>query len=92
MKSELPGEIGIWRNGMQVMGRYLVMVALLAVACLEGYYIFVLSDTIQRQAEDLRNISTQLQLLKSERETLNEEIFSAKKRAGEEDHGTAFQR
>lgn len=76
----------------QVMRKYLAITILLAAICLEGYYISLLSDTLQKQAEDLRSISAQLQLLKSERESLNEEILSARKRAGEEDHGIAPQR
>jgi hypothetical protein len=72
--------------------RYLVVGALLAALCFEGYYIFSLRATIKKQTEDLRNISVQLQLLKSERETLNEEISSAKKRAGEKDDGNTSQR
>ena len=77
---------------MQVVGRYLAIAALLAVVFLEGYYIMVLRDTIQRQAEDLRKISGQLQLLKSERNSLNEEISSVRDRAGEGDHGDTVKR
>lgn len=72
--------------------RYLVIAALLAVLCLEGYYIFLLRATIKTQTEDLRNISVQLQLLKSERETLSEEISSARKHAGERNDGNTTQR
>ena len=72
--------------------RYLVVGALLAALCVEGYYIFLLRTTIKKQTEDLRNISVQLQLLKSERETLSEEISSAKKHAGETDDGNTGQR
>ncbi|HYQ48670.1 MAG TPA: hypothetical protein VEP69_06355 [Thermodesulfovibrionales bacterium] len=77
---------------IRVVGRYLAVAALLAVVCLEGYYILVLRDTIQRQTEDLRNISVQLQLLKSERDNLNEEISSARNRAEEEGHGDTVKR
>jgi uncharacterized protein YlxW (UPF0749 family) len=72
--------------------RYLVVAALLAALCFEAYYIFMLRTTIQKQTEDLRNISVQLQLLKNERETLSEEISSAKKQAGEKDNGNTGQR
>lgn len=72
--------------------RYLVVAALLAALCFEGYYIFLLRTTIKKQTEDLRNISVQLQLLKSERETLSEEISSARKQAGEKNDGNAYQR
>ena len=77
---------------MQVVGRYLAVAALLAVVCLEGYYIMVLRDTIQRQTEDLRNISVQLQLLKSERDSLNEEISSVRSRAEEDGNGDTVKR
>jgi hypothetical protein len=72
--------------------RYLVVAALLAALCFEGYYIFLLRATIKKQTEDLGNISVQLQLLKSERETLSEEISSARKQAGEIDNGNTGQR
>ncbi|MBI5632312.1 MAG: hypothetical protein HZA15_02395 [Nitrospirae bacterium] len=72
--------------------RYFVIAALLAALCFEGYYIFMLRATIKKQTEDLRNISVQLQLLKNERETLSEEISSAKKQAGEKDNGNTGQR
>ena len=77
---------------MPAMRRYLAITVLLAALCLEGYYIFVLRDTLQKQAEDMRSISAQLQLLKSERESLNEKIASAREREGEEDHEIAPQR
>ena len=67
--------------------RYLLIAALIAAVCMEGYYIVVLRDTIKRQTEDLRSISVQLQLLKSERESLNEEITSTRKQAGEGSNG-----
>jgi cell division protein FtsB len=85
-----PKETG--REHVRRVLRYLVTIALLAGLCIEAYYIFVLRETIQRQTEDMRSISMQLQLLKSERERLNEEISSTKKRAGEEDNGDTTQR
>ena len=72
--------------------RYFVVAALLAALCFEGYYIFLLRATIKRQTEDLRNISVQLQLLKSEREALSNEISSARKEAGEKNDGNTGQR
>jgi hypothetical protein len=83
---------GMNRGGMQVIGRYLAVAALLAVVCLEGYYIMVLRDRIQRQTEDLRNISIQLQLLKGERDSLNEEISAVRDRAELGDHGDTVKR
>lgn len=72
--------------------RYLLIVALFFAVCCEGYYIFVLRDTIQRQAEDLSNISIQLQMLKSERESLSEEISSTKEKTGEGKNGDTIPR
>lgn len=72
--------------------RFLIVAALLAALCFEGYYIYLLRATIKKQTEDLRTISVQLQLLKSERETLSEEISSAKKQAGEKNDGNTSQR
>ena len=77
---------------MQGVGRYLAVVVLVAVVCLEGYYIMVLRDTIQQQNEDLRNISVQLQLLKSEQDSLNEEISSVRNQAEERNHGDTVKR
>lgn len=77
---------------MQGVGRYLAVGVLVAVVCLEGYYIMVLRDTIQKQNEDLRNISVQLQLLKSEQDSLNEEISSARNQAEERDDGDTVKR
>jgi len=86
------GQKGLKPGNIQVVGRYLAVAALLAVVCLEGYYIMVLRDTIQRQTEDLRNISVQLQLLKSERDSLNEEISSVRSRAEEDGNGDTVKR
>ena len=72
--------------------RYLVVAGLLAALCLEGYYIVKLRATIKKQTEDLRSISVQIQLLKSERELLHEEISSARKQAGENNDGNTTQR
>ncbi len=72
--------------------RYVALAALVAVVCLEGYYIIMLRDVIRQQSEDLRNISVQLQLLKSEREQLNEEISSVKEKTGDKDNGNISDR
>ena len=72
--------------------RYLLIAALIAAVCMEGYYIVLLRDTIKRQTEDLRSISVQLQLLKSERESLAEEISSTRKQTGEVSSGDSAER
>ncbi len=67
---------------------------LLAALCIEGYYILVLRDTIEKQKDDLKNISIQLQSLKSERINLHEELSSIKKATGDngDDHGNTARR
>jgi hypothetical protein len=92
MKTESQGTPETRRDVGQIIGRYLAIAALLAAVCLEGYYIMVLRDTIHRQTEDLRSISVQLQLLKSERDSLSEEISSARKQAEEGNYGNTIKR
>ncbi len=72
--------------------RYLAIAALLALLCVEGYYIVLLRTTIKKQAEDLRSISLQLQNYRSEKEGLMEELSAARKHAGESDNGNTAQR
>lgn len=69
----------------------LILILLMAV-CLEGYYIFVLRDKMETQTEEIKNISIQLQLLKQEKESLREELSSAKKLAGENTNGNTPER
>ena len=92
MKTESRGIKEIRRDVKQIIGRYLAAAALLALVCLEGYYIMVLRDTVQKQAENLRNNSVQLQLLRSERDSLNEEISSVRRQAEEGPHGNTIKR
>ncbi len=92
MKAESKETEETRREGRQIIGRYLAIAALLAAVCLEGYYIMVLRDTIQRQTEDLRSISVQLQLLKGERDSLSEEISSARKQVEEGNYGNTIKR
>ena len=92
MNFESRGTKEIPRDVRQIIGRYLAVAVLLAVVCLEGYYIMVLRDTIRRQVEDLRNISVQLQLLKGEQDNLNEEISSVRRGAEEGTHGNTIKR
>ncbi len=60
---------------------------LIAAAAAEGYYIFVLRDKIEKQTEELRNISMQLESSRSESADLREELSSIKKMAGERNDG-----
>jgi predicted Holliday junction resolvase-like endonuclease len=72
--------------------KYLIVAALAVIVLFEGYYIFMLREKISRQTEDLKDISVQLQLLKRERDVLNEEVSSARKKAGEDNNGDTVQR
>jgi hypothetical protein len=74
--------------------RIVVIFLLLAGLCVEGYYIFVLRDTMEKQAEELKNISIQLQSLNNERINLREELSSIKKSTNDngEDHGNTADR
>lgn len=72
--------------------KYLIVSALVIAVAFEGYYIIVLKDKISRQTEELRDISVQLQLLRREREALDEAVSSARKKAGEGKDGNRVQR
>jgi hypothetical protein len=65
---------------------------LVGVVLIEGYYIFMLRDKIVEQEEETKNISIQLQLLKNERDNLNDELSSTKKIAGESTDGNTTKR
>jgi Tfp pilus assembly protein PilO len=70
-------------DGARIALRLLLVLVLIAAVVVEGYYIFVLQDKIERQSEQLRTISIQLQSSKSESTDLHEELSSMKKMAGE---------
>jgi hypothetical protein len=70
----------------------LLILLLVAVVMVEGYYIFLLKDKIEKRNDELKNISIQLQLLKNEREDLKSVISSAKTATGGPDHGNAAER
>jgi hypothetical protein len=63
--------------------KLLLVLLLMAVVAAEGYYILVLQDKVDRQTEELRNISIKLQSSKNESADLREELSSIKKMAGE---------
>ena len=67
-------------------------IALVAAVFAEGYYIFSLRNIIEKQSEDLKNTSMQLQSLKNARSSLQEELDSIKKIAGDGKDGTTPQR
>jgi Tfp pilus assembly protein PilO len=70
-------------DGSRIALRLLLVLLLMAAVAFEGYYIFVLRDKIERQTEELRTISIQLQSSKNESTDLREELSSIKKMAGE---------
>ncbi len=68
---------------MSRIAKAALLFLLLPAVLLEGYYIMVLRERVSRNADDLKNISSQLQTLKLEREKLNEDVSAAQKNAGE---------
>lgn len=73
--------------GLHLLVRFLLVAMLAAAVAAEAYYIGVLRDTIDRQTEELRNLSIQLQSSKNESTDLREELSSMKKLAGEKKDG-----
>ena len=59
--------------------RLLLIFLLVAAVLAEGYYIYLLQDKIEQRNDELKNISVQLQLFKTEREDLKANLSSAKK-------------
>lgn len=72
--------------------RLLFIFCLLAAIIIEGYYIVRLRDRITTQTEELQHISFQLQTMKHERDTLQEQLSSVKGRRGEDQDGDTAQR
>lgn len=80
------------RTTKQAVLRVLLIAALIAVVGIEGYYIYVLRDIIERQSEELTHTSMQIQALRHERISLEDELHLIKKKAGEENDGNTAQR
>jgi hypothetical protein len=72
--------------------RLFIVLALLVALLLEGYYIFVMRQTINSRNEELKNISVRLQSLKNERDELRNELSSIKKTTGEKSNGNTSER
>lgn len=69
----------------------LLLLSLFVIA--EGYYIFLLRSKIDKQTEEIKNVSMQLQQLKLERGNLSEVLSSIKKpTTGEEKDGDTNKR
>lgn len=59
----------------------LFLIILLVVSVIvEGYYIYLLQDKIEKRNDELKNISVQLQFLKQEREDLKATLSSAQQK------------
>ena len=77
----------------QLVIRLFLVFLLGALVIAEGYYIFILRDKIDRQTEEIKNVSMQLQQLKLERGNLSEELSSiTKPTTGEENDGDTDKR
>jgi methylthioribose-1-phosphate isomerase len=70
----------------------LLAALVITIVAVEGYYIVVLRDKIERQTEELKNISIQLQSSRNESTDLSEELSSMKKIAGEKNNGNTADR
>ncbi|MBA4371713.1 MAG: hypothetical protein C0402_02495 [Thermodesulfovibrio sp.] len=80
------------RISKQVILRVFLICTLLAVVGIEGYYIYVLRNIIEKQSEELNHTSLQIQALRHERVSLEDELHLIKKTAGEKNDGTTAQR
>lgn len=75
-------------NLRQTVIRLFLVLLLSSIVIAEGYYIFTLRVKIDKQTEEIKNVSMQLQQLKLERGNLSEELSSIKKpTTGEEKDG-----
>lgn len=83
-QESVQGKPAGWTRTARNIFLLLILIAALAA---EGYYIFVLRDKIEKQTEELRDISIQLQSSKNESADLREELSSIKKMAGERKDG-----
>jgi Tfp pilus assembly protein PilO len=80
------------RDLNKARGVKLFLIFLLVVSVIvEGYYIYLLQDKIEKRNDELKNISVQLQFLKNEREDLKATLSSAKK-TGEAGNGNTSER
>lgn len=76
-----------------VKRRRLFMIVLLVVAVIvEGYYIHLLQDRIEKQTDELKNITVRLLLLKSEEEDLKARLSAAQKTEGDPGSGNTTER
>jgi len=68
------------RDLSKARGVKLFLIFLLVLSVIvEGYYIYLLQDKIEKRNDELKNISIQLQFLKNEREDLKATLSSTQK-------------
>ena len=80
------------RDLSKARGVKLFLIFLLVLSVIvEGYYIYLLQDKIEKRNDELKNISIQLQFLKNEREDLKATLSSTQK-AGDTGHGHTSER
>jgi hypothetical protein len=72
--------------------RILIMVILIIIVMVEGYYALVLKNKIREQRELTKHISLELQNLKNERDQLNEELHKYRTVTGEDHDGNTHKR
>lgn len=72
---------------MSRTAKVVVVIFLIAVILVEGYYISLLRNTMSKQFEEARNISLELQTLRNERDRLQEELSRLNEADGENDEG-----
>ena len=58
----------------RTVARMVAILLLVAALAVEGYYVASLQRTVERQKEEIKNISLQLQTLKSERMELRDTL------------------
>jgi hypothetical protein len=80
------------RNGKQAFLWVFLLCLLIVVVGIEGYYIYVLHDIIEKQSEELNHTSMQIQALRHERGSLEDELHLIKKTAGEKNNGNTAPR
>jgi len=71
--------------------RFLIFLLIVSIL-VEGYYIYVLKDKIEKRDDELKDISVQLQFLKNEREELKASLSSANKTTGDPGNGNTTER
>ncbi|UCE78510.1 MAG: hypothetical protein JSV13_08355 [Nitrospiraceae bacterium] len=72
--------------------RIFIMVVLIIIVMVEGYYAFVLNNKIREQRELTKQISLELQNLKNERDQLNEDLHKYRTLTGENLDGNTHKR